>query len=243
MTNGKAKILVLVEGSRLDAHVMRLLIDLYGISEKHEVVSYDTNIYTLYGEMFKNGDPDSYDLLQLLKEREKYDGLKEIFDQDYSDILLVFDLDPQDPLYQDFKIREMLEYFSESTDKGKLYINYPMIEAFYHMETIPDMNFNSYTVELGDLKKKLYKDRVHQLTGYNKLDNIAITKEQCDLIIKSNINKAGKIVGINECEVVPDGLAILEEQLKTLKMSEFVYVLSTCPFYIVDYNPSFIFRN
>lgn len=78
---------------------MRKLFDIYGISENHQLVSYNTNIYTLYREMFEKSEPETVDLLQLLKEREADEEKKKIFNEYYSDILLIFDLDPQDPLY------------------------------------------------------------------------------------------------------------------------------------------------
>ena len=43
-----AKILMLVEGAKTDVRLMRHLIELYGIAENHVIVSYNTNIYTLY---------------------------------------------------------------------------------------------------------------------------------------------------------------------------------------------------
>ena len=133
-----SKILILVEGAKTDLRLMKRLLHIYGIDEGHEVVSYNTNIYTLYKEMFSDGDPDSIDLLQLLKERETDSGRKEMFDAHYSDILLVFDLDPQDPNFSLDKILQMLQFFVESSDMGKLYLNYPMVESFYHMKSIPD---------------------------------------------------------------------------------------------------------
>ena len=47
----------------------------------------------------------------------------------------------------------MAEYFTESSDMGKLYINYPMVEAFYHMKSIPDNDFDTYTSSMEELKK------------------------------------------------------------------------------------------
>lgn len=52
MDKEKGKILVLVEGQRTDYKLMEHLLNIYGISEKHEIVSYNANIYTLYNEMF-----------------------------------------------------------------------------------------------------------------------------------------------------------------------------------------------
>ena len=94
MDEAKSKILMLVEGSKTDYKLMQHLLDVYGIGENHEIVSYNTNIYVLYNEMFRDGDPESIDILQSLKEHERDERRKMLFDQKYSDILLVFDLDP-----------------------------------------------------------------------------------------------------------------------------------------------------
>lgn len=158
--DNKSKILVLVEGEKTDYKLMQHLLSVYGIDSNHEIVSYNTNIYTLYNEMFKDDNPDALDILQVLKMHEKDAEKKKIFDHYYSDILLIFDLDPHDSLFSPSKITRMLEYFRESSDMGKLYINYPMVEAFYHMKSIPDEAYNSYIATLDELKKKLYKTRV-----------------------------------------------------------------------------------
>ena len=52
MADAKSKILVIVEGQKTDYKLMEHLLDVYGISASHEIVSYNTNIYTLYNEMF-----------------------------------------------------------------------------------------------------------------------------------------------------------------------------------------------
>ena len=95
----KPKILFLVEGAKTDVRLMQKLLSIYGFDQKYEIISYNTNIYTLYNEMFRDNDPADLDLLQVLKEHEKDPRKKPLFDQSYSDILLIFDLDPQDPLF------------------------------------------------------------------------------------------------------------------------------------------------
>ena len=107
MSDGKSKILVLVEGAKTDVRLMQKLFEVYGISERYEILSYNTNIYTLYREMFSDGDPSSIDTLQNLKEHERDAEKKKLFDNRYSDILLIFDLDPQDPQFSGDKITEM----------------------------------------------------------------------------------------------------------------------------------------
>jgi len=144
----KKKILLLVEGEKRDVAVMESLFKWYPeLSDRYQIVPYRANIYKLYHALSMDDDSqEEYDLLQTLKANEPNPEKKKIFDEKYTDILLVFDLDPQDTKFSEDKIRKMQTYFRESTDMGKLYLNYPMIEAFYHMRTIPDPDFSDRKV-------------------------------------------------------------------------------------------------
>lgn len=66
----KKKILILVEGAKTDVYVMKKLFSIYEIDAEYEIVSYCTNIYTLYQEMCGYGI-DEFDILQVLKSKEK----------------------------------------------------------------------------------------------------------------------------------------------------------------------------
>ena len=114
MDNAKAKILVLVEGAKTDVKLLKHLLSVYGIDQSHQIISYNTNIYSLYNLMFRNTNPDDVDILQLLKEHETVAERKAVFDERYSDILLIFDLDPQDPQFSSTKITEMMNYFVDN---------------------------------------------------------------------------------------------------------------------------------
>ena len=237
---GKSKILVLVEGDKTDVKLMRHLLDVYGILSGHEIVSYHTNIYTLYNEMFRDGDPSSIDLLQNLKEHEKDDKKKVLFDQYYSDKLLIFNLDPQDPQYSPEKIKEMVSYFTESSDMGKLYINYPMVEAFYHMKSIPDKDYYSYYVTMDELKNHQYKKRVTEENRDKDYRRFAIDRKECNIVIRQNIEKANKILQRKSDIDLPDLLDVLSKQLEYLSEENKIFVLCTCAFYILDYNSNLI---
>ncbi len=245
MDNAKSKILVLVEGSKTDYKLMDKLLSVYGIDTSHQIVSYNTNIYTLYNAMFRDKDPDSLDLLQVLKEREPDDEKKRVFDQAYSDILLIFDLDPQAPDFTLEKICEMASYFTESTDMGKLYLNYPMVEAFYHMKDIPDVLYNTYIATMDELKNNQYKKRVNEENRNHDQRKFAVNKTECNTVIRQNIEKAYFIsLGTipNELATVsaPEGIQILQKQLKMLSSKNEISVLCTCVFYITDYNPKLL---
>lgn len=240
MDEHRAKILILVEGAKTDVALMKHLLDVYGIGERHEIVSYNTNIYVLYNMMFRDENPESLDLLQVLKEWEKDEEKKKIFDERYSDILLIFDLDPQDRLYDEEKIREMLLHFSESSDNGKLYLNYPMVEAFYHMKSIPDEDYYSYVVSLEELKNKAYKKRVQLESRDKDYRKFAKTKQECDFVIAQNYKKA-QIISCNKSQESSSmGLDIFTAQAEKIRSEARLHVLSTCGFYIMDYNSNLI---
>lgn len=245
MVSEKSKILVLVEGEKTDYKLMDRLLRTYGISESHEIVSYSTNIYTLYNQMFRDGDPEAVDILQILKEHEPDETKKKIFDYRYSDILLIFDLDPQDPAFTADKILEMVSFFVESSDMGKLYLNYPMIEAFYHMKDIPDEAYNTYTATLEELRNRKYKERVNRENRNHDYTKFATTKDECTTVIKQNIDKAWLLseserAGDGTDPLLPDATVLLKAQLKMLNEEQLVSVLCTCVFYIVDYNPNLL---
>jgi hypothetical protein len=238
MAEGKRKILVLVEGAKTDVALMERLLSVYKIDVKYEIVSYRTNIYTLYREMFDGNDPADIDLLRLLKSRESDPAKMALFDESYSDILLIFDLDPHDPGFTPEKISRMAEYFIESSDMGKLYINYPMAEAFYHMASIPDPNFDSYCATLDELIAGEYKARVNRENRNRDYRKFAATKDECDIVIAQNINKARRIVdGDPVDDSNPSQPELLSAQLNFIRNTKRVAVLCTCVFFIPEYNP------
>ena len=236
MGNYKAKILVLVEGSRTDMRLMNHIFETYEIDAKYEIVSYNTNIYVLYNEMFYEGKPGDMDILQMLRACEQDESRKQIFDQDYTDIVLIFDLDPQDPQFTYDKITAMVDHFTESTDMGKLYLNYPMVEAFYHMTKIPDHDYNNRTVFLSELINHTYKSRVNTENRNRDYSKFAVTREECTIVIKQNIEKSCFIVnGVSDC-ALPEPSLILSKQIEMLSNHQKMHVLCTCVFFVADYD-------
>jgi hypothetical protein len=156
---------------------------------------------------------------------------------------LIFDLDPHDKEYSPDKITIMVKYFNESTSKtkGKLYINYPMIEAFYHMRSIPDHFFETYVATLTELTAGRYKERVNKENRNGDYQKFASNKMECSIVILQNIDKARRLIGTEaEGLALPEQSAILIAQLKQLHIHAQVAVLCTCPFFINEYNPELI---
>lgn len=233
----ESKIIIIVEGAKTDFRLMEHLLDVYGISNRHEIVSFNTNIYTLYNEMFVGGEPETMDVLQVLKEREHDPQKRRLLDENYSDILLVFDFEPQADDFSAEKISEMLDYFAESSDMGKLYINYPMVEAFYHMKSIPDEEYSNRTVDYDDVWN--YKTIVNRECRNGDYKKFAINKAECDIVIRQNIDKGKSVSGDTE-GVLPSSTKVLQNELQLLDRENKISVLCTCAYYIAEYNPGLI---
>lgn len=185
--------------------------------------------------MFADGDPDNMDILQILKSRESDRDKKKIFDEVYSDILLIFDLDPQAPDYSAEKINEMQQYFTESSDMGKLYLN-------YHMEEIPDSNYPDRTATLEELKKGEYKTRVNKENRNHDYTKFAVDRGECNIVIRQNIDKGFLLTQEDSTIQLPDLNKILFKQVDSLNTELKIWVLCTCAYYIADYNPKLIER-
>ena len=234
----KRDILVLVEGEKTDVSLMEALFASYEIDQRHQLVFYGTSLYALYNSMFKGKEVGDIDLFLHLREHEKDPVKKTLFDQSkrYSEIVLIFDFDPQDREFSTTAIREMSQYFTDSTDTGKLYINYPMVEAFYHVKSIPDSDYDGSIASLAELKNHLYKSRVHQESAITDRKEFVAKKSNCDIVVQQNIDKAWRIVQKARSDdgkdsPVPVQPDILNKQLEKLSVEKAVYILCTCAFY------------
>ena len=234
--NNKSKILLCVEGEKTDYKLMKYLFEILQFNISYEIVSYNTNIWVLYDDMFSNGHPEDYDLLGVLRERENNPEKKKRLLEKYSDVLLVFDMDPQDNRYSAQKLQEMCSFFSESTDEGKLYINYPMVESFFHVKTLPDPEFLTRFVSQDVVKNRKYKELVNKGCLFRDYKKIIKTKNNCCIIILQN-HKKGTLL-IDKDQPVLNQKEILEVENKEWKLKKRISVLNTCCLFFYEYNPS-----
>ena len=124
----------------------------------------------------------------------------------------------------------MLKLFNDETGElGKLYINYPMVEAYYHLKSLPDDEYSRRLVNLSNFSGRLYKKEVNEVTKIKK--NIISNKELC-YIIMHNYNKAVIITGSQEI----DHNKILDIQLDKKNESNCIFVLSTLALLPLEYN-------
>lgn len=173
-------ILFVFEGKRREPDIFKTLEYLYFPKGLSIVCSFGNNIYELYREL-KDLD-DSGDIVSILREKNKDNPgtpfTTEVAASDFSEIFLFFDYDFQNrnlTLEQmNRQLSEMLMLFNDETDNGKLFINYPMIEAIRYTKALPDIHFHEYTISRTYCQNKSFKDLSQQFSDYGSLDFIIL---------------------------------------------------------------------
>lgn len=227
----RSKILLIVEGEVEEPRILGSqghgLLSLVGAD--YEVVTYAGSIYELY-QSYKKDEFD--DIVSYLRNEK---GLKinpkVLSKSAFSAIYLIFDYDPHHQKYSDEIIQDLLNIFDNETENGKIYINYPMVESYYHLENLPDDEYNDRKISLVGLNGKKYKKLVNTTTCLKKNN---ITKRDMCYIIMHNYNKAKIITNMKSKEI--DYHKILSVQLENKKTSNEIFVLSTFPLMAIDYN-------
>lgn len=235
------KILFVVEGKRADPRFLRKLVRTFFDVRPENVFSYGTNIHALLESVYDGGGFDEYiDLARLLMERADEDD-RRLLSQRFTDVFLIFDLDPQDPRYDPDRLEAALEFFDDSTDMGKLYINYPMLESYRHMRAVGDKGFLDSTVEMAEVCN--YK-RIVGDEGCAELRDVSkITEAMLRTIVLMNVWKAGTLIGCGTLPSVEEylewkGADIFRVQEDLMDRESKLYVLNTSLFNPVDFKPS-----
>lgn len=134
---------------------------------------YGTNIYLLYEDIVKEYGEDwaeeemEIDLPFVISKKQTPDDLR--YKDDFTNIILVFDYERHDANFSERKILEMQNSFSDATNMGKLYINYPMIESYQHLKSIPDCDFAERKIPVSLQPGSRYKDLVSRETIIEKV--------------------------------------------------------------------------
>ncbi len=235
-----------MEGEKADLKLMENLSHIF-LGLDYQIWTYKTNIYDLYDRLTNKGEDElgDLDLLNVLKERETDGETRKILEQRYTDVILVFDFDPQDHRYTKEKIVKLKQHFIEATDVGKLFINYPMVESFKHISSLDDPKYMDKIVTMQELREGKYKERV--ATETIQRDWTKYNKEQIEKIIALNLKKVNYILN-KEYKLPKDRDEyfaynfdeVLNKQIEYLEKDNKFYILNTCIFFVVDYMPSLL---
>ena len=235
-------ILFVLEGEKAEARFMQKLISIF-IKDVHPAFfHYKTNIHHMIdGMMSDDGVIDAdLDFIEYLKSYDINREDKSILNHKFTDIFLFFDMDPQNQKYDAKDMQTILNYFSDPSDNGKLYLNYPMLESYKHVSDLNNLSFLDTKVKREDIRR--YKSIVDTEALPNLKDLSKITEDVWERLLALNVIKAniicndiGDIPSMEQYENTIAQDTIFEIQSKHLEEDGFLFVMNTSLFYIVDY--------
>ncbi len=226
-------ILFVFEGERTEKQIVVNLTQ-YFLNEQAEktlvLCAYCNDLYELHKEIANDDDVDTFSLLKEIPFNKHL--LATYKRNDFAEIYLFFDYDGHDSIATDDKIQQVLAFFQEETERGKLFISYPMVEALKHVSE--KIDFKALKVKA---KENIgYKQIVGKESSYQQIKKYNLNTWKH--LIQLHLCKLNHIV--NEQFCLPNKLItqseIFEWQLERyIKIDETVAVLSAFPVFIFDY--------
>lgn len=262
-------ILFVFEGAKREPALFQTIFHLFFPHAKDKILcSYNNNIYNLYKEMHPDEDVFTQDIVSVL--RQQWQGkpnnpFKDINQtSDFSEVFLFFDYDchhqnkNQTLTVQQLnnRLKEMLAFFNNETENGKLYLNYPMIESIRYTKQLPDKNYNSYIIPLSECGN--FKQIAAGFSFYPNLDFISfryntknhtvkfpreeqynIIKQNWHYLIQQNREKSLYLTSAKETtdrKHIVSQLDIFSAQVNTyINSLTSVSILNSIPLFIYEY--------
>lgn len=242
-----AKVLFVFEGERPETNVVARLQaafpeELGDLAEDSVEIVYASNVYALYSAL-KEGE-GFLDLLEVLKEQQPdNDALRAVDRERVSQTFLFFDLDihGQPTAGACAQLEEMLRFFDDETENGKLFLSYPMAEAVNACDLSKGL--------LGEDRRWFGIDECKD-NGFKKFvdclnrDSRTICRSNCrgnwETICAANYAKAGWLMKLSS-PWTPDllermtQLAIWQCQRPRIERENIVAILSAFPFFLLEY--------
>lgn len=244
-------ILFVFEGAKAEPKVFESIRKLFLNEEEIGIVKYGTDLPTLYKKL-KDNDYDLFRVLPL-KENSIEVADNQRIDTMFSQIYLFFDYDFQNsklpPEELDNIIKEMLDYFDEETENGKLYVNYPMVESLKYTKEMPDVNYNNYTVSRHGCADGKFKSaseafayaaaKAYRFIDISKTAEDEVKKNWSDLI-DQNTKKANFVCNdcndtVSDIEQITQARLFDAQKTKYVDANDEVAILNSFPLFLFEY--------
>jgi len=243
-------ILLVFEGNDAEPKIFDSIGKLFLPDEELCVVRCGFDLPTLYSRLKKYGE-DLFRCLPLEKNGIVVPEGRRL-DTFFSQIFLFFDYDFQNRIglkrLNDI-LKEMLVFFSNETENGRLYINYPMVESLKYTKDLMDNQYFGYVATRQECVEHKFKENAEKFAcpkakGYRFVDLSKIDEATAisnwELLKLQNINKANYIItGNNE---MPDNkdmvnqAKIFNAQIsKYVEPNDQVAILNSFPIFVYDY--------
>lgn len=196
--------LVIVEGADLEPRFFARVAESYGM--RLQIVSLKTNIYRLYSKLKEYG----FDYSVRVALRELLGEDIPALEEDFAYTYLVFDCDAQNrgrvrqgertPALSEIveanamRLDEMIGYFNDETDpdRGRLYVNYPMMESYRDCDFPFDDAYAATEVTFDELVG--YKARVgRRKFASRRIDTLM--RSDFDLMMRQQLFKLSVLNG------------------------------------------------
>lgn len=243
-------ILFVFEGGKGEPTIFDSIAKLFLSSEELRVVKCGFDLPTLYSNLKKTGE----DLFRSLPLKENGIIIPEGKRSDtlFSQIFLFFDYDFQNRMgVQRLNqiLDEMLEFFKDETDNGKLYINYPMVESLKYTKELPDGHYYEYVATRQECVEHKFKENVELFAyamakGYRFIDLSKIDRSDVlsnwEKLKLQNVMKANFLLtGNNEMPKGKDVInqAVIFDAQKTnyVDKAKSVAILNSFPLFLYEY--------
>ena len=226
------KILFVFEGAKTEKNIVKNLSKFFANENTIISCAYCTTIYKMYKEISNDNDLDTFNLLKSIEFNKE--TLKEYKRSDFAEIYMFFDYDGHATNASDKKLRELLSFFNEETEKGKLYLSYPMVESLKHIENYDDFEHLKVPCKTDiDYKKIVRENGLENLKLFIKYD-----EEIWKILIAVHLKKMNKIVNNSyelPNEIIDQRIIFNNQENKYINIDKTVAVLSSFPMFLHDY--------
>ena len=243
-------ILFVFEGGKGEPTIFESIEKLFLSSEELRIVKCGFDLPTLYSNLKKSGE----DLFRSLPLRENGIIIPEgkRLDTYFSQIFLFFDYDFQNKMgLQKLNqiIEEMLEFFNDETENGKLYINYPMVESLKYTKELPDEHYYEYVATRQECVEHKFKTNAEQFAyamakGYRFI-NLSKTNESDVLtnwenlklqnVMKANFILTGDKEMPSEKDTVNQSAIFEAQKADYVDKTDSVAILNSFPLFLYEY--------
>ncbi|WP_293735996.1 hypothetical protein [uncultured Phascolarctobacterium sp.] len=212
------------------------------------------NIYSLYTSLHEDG---FIDIVSWVQEKirkspnsrleSKFQRFLEADREQFSEVYLFFDLDLHHSFHDNIKeeydnnlnrLEEMICFFNNETENGKLYISYPMVEALKDLAASNVCNnrccihcneSGSYKRSINDNAKDFQDVRKYNCFTWAHFCRHAIMKANCIVNGTYNMTDYATFIGnISQWD-------IFKKQELEVKNHNRIYVLSAFPLFLLEY--------
>ena len=244
-----AKVLFVLEGEQPEGNIVARLQkafpeELADLSSDLMKIVFSSNIYSLYGKL--KDDDGFLDVVEVLKEQHTDDDELQNLDREaVSQVFLFFDLDihglAQSIEQSCEQLCELLKFFNNETENGKLFLSYPMVEVVNICDQSNGlMSEDRNLFKICDCKGNGFKHFVNDLNRDSKTICRANCRENWLTISKANYEKAKWLMHLTSEELFSvlnqmQQPTILQHQQLLIKNEGIVATLSAFPFFLLEY--------